>query len=268
MNLFHVHGTGNSSLRFVPRTEAPLFLVVLTVFFLLSGPANARSIACPEPSKDVELNKNEARRYFNMGNTSFNMGEFEKSIESFKCVLQLVPYSVLTRFRLGQAYEKTGRYRLAREQYKWVISDASDEARSIHEEVNLRMEIIADKSDTTRDGNAGTKPGFVPDSVFSRWWFWTGVGAVTLFGIGTVTGGLFSLRARDVWETDWRTEDRDRLNLYKNLTDLSLGATLISAAALGVAVLLYKPSPSRGTAWQLVPVCHAEGCMVSFTRGF
>ena len=124
---------------------------LLSLFILLIGlaawPVHAQEIVCPKPTANPEENKNEARRYYNMGNTYFNMKQYEKSAASFVCVINLVPYSIMARYRLALSYDQLGKYSLAREQLQWVLADASEEARPLHADAQKRLDAMKDLPD-------------------------------------------------------------------------------------------------------------------------
>ncbi len=292
----------------------PLLLAAL--FLLNPVMARAQDIVCPRPSQDPEYNKNEARSYYNMGNTFFNMKQYEKSAASFVCVLNLVPYSIMARYRLAKSYDFLGRYGAAREQYRWILADASDEAAVLKPEVEKRLAELGDQPDRTtgtpaagdppKDGTPpkhgtppagdppkdGTPPagdppkdGTPPKPVTSpappaggltaRWWFWTGVGAVAVFTGAALFSGARTLTYRDRWESDWRPADRDALEDWRLATDLSIGAAVVSAAALGLAIWLDRPGPATTTPagntaarWFVLPSCGPAGCGLSLSWEF
>lgn len=238
-----------------------------------TGKAGATELACPTPSADLEVNKREGRRYFKMGNTHFKMGEHRKSAAAFACVLKLVPYSLKARFQLGLSYEKLKRYTEARAQYEWLLADNSEEAHPLHPQVRARLAAIRGKADDP-EPEPVVERGW---DLKRRWWFWTAVGAATVFtGVATFTG-LQALEYRDRWERDWRTTDRESLDRYKDLTDLAIGGAVLSVAALGVTMYLTRPKPAAttGTApvggggrMTLLPTCGPAGCMLTFSVGF
>ncbi|MBU1068876.1 hypothetical protein KJ975_04825 [Myxococcota bacterium] len=253
------------------------FLSLIIVFSMWIGSptfARAQEIVCPKASGDPEYNKNEARSYYNMGNTFFTMKQYEKSAASFVCVINLVPYSIMARYRLGKSYDALGRFSLAREQYQWILADASDEASVLKAEVQKRFDEIkslADKAadpakdpavgvtdpvttDPAPDGDKPTEPAKDPAAagtdpvttdpapsqppLTSRWWFWTGVGATAVFTVTAVYSGLQTVKYQDRWESDWRPADRSALEDWRLRTDLALGGAVISAVALGAALWL------------------------------
>ncbi len=253
-----------------------LLLLTLGVWPATAGaakPTGTAELACPKSSQDIEANKREGRRYFKMGNTHFKMGEHKKSAAAFACVLQLVPYSLKARFQLGLSYEKLKRFTEARAQYEWLLADNSEEALPLHPQVRTRLEAIRGRADDP-------EPEPVADRGWDlkrRWWFWTAVGAASVFtGMATFTG-FQALEYRDRWERDWRVNDRESLDRYKNLTDLAIGGAVLSVAALGVTLYLTRPksAATTGTApvtgggrMTLLPVCGPEGCMLTFSVGF
>ncbi len=125
---------------------------ILTCIFSLallmsSAAVDAQQINCPKPSGDVEKDKDEARRYFTMGNTFFDVEDYRQSRDSFLCVISLVPYSVMARFRLARSFEELGQYTLARAQYKWVMVDRSGESAALKPEVEKRLAAMENKPD-------------------------------------------------------------------------------------------------------------------------
>jgi len=261
-------------------------VTILTLLLGATGAARGQEIVCPKPSGDPEYNKNEARSYYNMGNTFFTMKQYEKSAASFVCVINLVPYSIMARYRLGKSYDGLGRFSLAREQYQWILADASDEASVLKAEVQKRFDEIKSLPDKAAepvtadpvtadpapgDGDPGKDPGKDPGTgektdgkqpgttrppvtapasprpaLTSRWWFWTGVGATAVFTGAVLFAGWQTLEYQDRWETDWKPADRDALKNYRMITDLSIAGAVISAAALGIAVWLDRPKAAPG----------------------
>ncbi len=340
---------------------------IRTAFFLLLlvlAPARAfsQALVCPDPGKDIEQNKTEARRYFELGSTYFDMKQFDKSAEAFACVIKLVPYTVTARYRLAVSYDRLGKLELAREQYQWVMVSTSKEAEPLKIEVKKRLDEIrkleeekvaaakaeadrlakaeadkkaraeaeakaredarlkaeadkkareeadrkaredarmkaeadrkakaeadrkakedarikaeADRKARAADGASTDPPatGSAP-RLTSRWWFWTGLGATALLaGTATVMGGLAIQEKQEYEKNTFADADaKSRYETYLLVGDLALGGTLLSAAALGVAIWLWKPEKKLSDAtsgiW-LVPACGAEGCMMTLSVGF
>ncbi|PKN27658.1 MAG: hypothetical protein CVU65_01625, partial [Deltaproteobacteria bacterium HGW-Deltaproteobacteria-22] len=82
-----------------------------------------------------------------------------KSAASFVCVINLVPYSIMARYRLALSYDALGKYSLAREQLQWVLADASEEARPLKADAQKRFDQIKDLPDK---GAAVVKPPVDP----------------------------------------------------------------------------------------------------------
>jgi hypothetical protein len=93
-----------------------------------------------------------------MGNTFFTMKQYEKSAASFVCVINLVPYSIMARYRLGKSYDALERFTLAREQYQWILADASDEAAVLKAEVQKRFDEIRNLADKPVADPGATSP--------------------------------------------------------------------------------------------------------------
>jgi len=241
------------------------FLVML---MLLTGSpvASAQKIVCPEPVADLEKNKEEARRFFNMGNTYYNLEEYDRAVMSFDCVVKLVPYSVNSRFQLARSLDRLGRYSLAKVQYRWLLADASDESAPLKSEVEKRLAELEHLPDKTEDV-ARPVPGLT-----TRWWFWTGVGAVAVFSGVALFSGLRTLDERDKWESSWNTTHKDKMENFRTLTDASLAAAVLSAAGLSVAIWMSRPTGSGASpaesrvSW--LPSCGSDGCMMSLSLSF
>ena len=304
-----------------------LFFFLLLIFPVTSG---AKTLVCPNPSTSIEENKNEARRYYNLGNTHFNMEQYEKSAEAFSCVIQLVPYTVIARFRLAVSYDRLGKLDLALEHYRWILADASDEAAPLQPEARTRVDEIrkqideknaavkaeadkkakaeadrkakedarlkveADKkakaeadrkakedarlkAEADKKAQAGAGNVIPPDTTVprltSQWWFWTGVGATALLAATTAGMGILAMGERDKYEEGTSADENiaNKYNRYLLFGDIALAGTLVSAAALGAAIWLWKPSKKSDTTTTgvfLVPSCGPEGCMMTLTLGF
>ena len=85
--------------------------------------------------------------------------------------------------------------------------------------------------------------------------------------------GLSTLDLQDQWETGWDPADRSKLEDFRLYTDLALGATIVSAAALGVTLFLTrgdrtKKAPETTTGWRLLPSCGPDGCQLTLSLGF
>ncbi|PKN16850.1 MAG: hypothetical protein CVU65_18820, partial [Deltaproteobacteria bacterium HGW-Deltaproteobacteria-22] len=88
-----------------------------------------------------------------------------KSAASFVCVINLVPYSIMARYRLALSYDALGKYSLAREQLQWVLADASEEARPLKADAQKRFDQIKDLPDK---GAAVVKPPVDPAAEKAR----------------------------------------------------------------------------------------------------
>jgi len=414
--------------------------------------------------KNEEENKQVARKYYQMGNVYYKMQDYQTSIESYECVLTLVPYSLLTRYHLARSYDAIGYYSKAREQYKWVIASDSDDAKQLKLEIKKRVKDIegfADKvvvkedeievlrkseseeltqktqieklekdlievkksikkltaggsvgerkkkkladlekkekalstlqgdlqkySELIQEGdralflktNASTKDAIAKyesaltyhinfhiflkiancyemledyhsalkyyqkyligidkideysakkkalakgsvqkkivdltrlieqiaeylhandskdadnfarmeddprsaayarkHSITNKWWFWTGLGLTTTFGIVALTSGLQVMRLNKSLKEEWTQENNKEYEFYKDVGDASLGISLISAVALTVGIVvnsrmkMRKKITESTTQTMLIPVCDSRSCMFSLTFDF
>jgi len=137
------------------------------------------------------------------------------------------------------------------------------------------------KSLLTRDDTK--KPGVVknpevpgtplPVPFYSRWWFWTGVGATVVFAAATGYFGMQTLSLKKEWDDTGDPQKKSDGEDARLFTDLFLGATVISAGLTLFGVLMYDSGsgvpaqPEKGSAW-LLPSCGNAGCGFVFTYNF
>ena len=109
---------------------------------LLVWPTQAvsQTLFCPETVKDDEQNKAQARRYFDLGTSYFNIRKYDKSAEAFVCVIKLVPHSMMARYRLALSYDRLGKIELAKEHYQKILDSTAKEAQPLKAEVKKRLE--------------------------------------------------------------------------------------------------------------------------------
>jgi Tfp pilus assembly protein PilF len=92
--------------------------IIFTILSLIisANSAFAAKLHCPDHPGDDEKAREIARRYFKMGNVYHTQGDIIKFMESFECVLKLVPYSYSARYKYAQALDKAEQYSKARKQ--------------------------------------------------------------------------------------------------------------------------------------------------------
>lgn len=266
---------------------------VLLAAFLMPGRAAANDFVCPKPVDDQEKNKSEGRRFFQMGDTYFNMKDYESAAASFACVIQLVPYSVMARFRLAQSHDAMDRHEEALKHYRFVLADRSPDTEALRVQVQKRVEEIEAKLALEKQNSSHSpapppeketpkpkeeKPSIVeppvkraPPSLVSRWWFWTGAGAVLLFAGATGYMGMRTLDLRDRWESGWDENDRDKLKTSRTLTDVMLAGTLITGLVWGMAVWRHQvevKTSVREASWRVSPACAQAACGLTLTIEF
>ncbi len=144
---------------------------------------------------------------------------------------------------------------------------------------DARSLLAPDKQpDPGKDRNAGTPGGTVPvpappapQPFYGTWWFWTGVGATTVFTIATVAFGVRTLSFHDDWEKSGYqdTDARDSGELSRTLTDVFLVGALVSAGLTAWGVLTHDPAPAaQPKSASLLPSCGASGCGLVFSLSF
>ena len=132
------------------------------LLMLLSSKVSATDISCPRPREDQEWNKSEGRRYFTLGNTMFKAEKYAEAVLSFECVLKLVPYSVNTRHRLAESYEKAGDLTAAREQYLLALADDSPETEALRPAIKAKVNELEQRI-ARGESNPPEDPDAVPD---------------------------------------------------------------------------------------------------------
>ncbi|MBU1219393.1 tetratricopeptide repeat protein [Myxococcota bacterium] len=106
-------------------------------------------------------------------------------------------------------------------------------------------------------------------SITSRWWFWTGTGSVAAFAALSATFGFMALKANDKWESSWNSSDKDKVLLYRNLTDIFLAGSVIAGIAVGAGIYIFSSNKEvkgsvEKTSYSVVPVFTPQGMAVSF----
>jgi len=255
----------------------------------------AQEIVCPKSSTNPDKNKEEGRRYFSMGITAFNMKQYQRSVASFTCVIALVPYSSKARFWLALGYKHLKKYEKALENFNWVLADVSTEAKPLKKQVAQHvqetLEILKkvksaarDKADAQRKAEAERKRLLAvtmreaakskqteTSGMTSQWWFWAGVGATAVFTLATAGLGITTLVVKGKYDDDHSDDTKNSLFLYRTLTDVSLGAALISGALLVYGIFTNTDrasTPARRDTVSVLPLCSGSGCGISFTWSY
>ncbi len=122
-----------------------LLILPAIILFTAANPAFGAKLHCPKLDKDDEKNKTIARRYFKMGLMFQKQGDLRKYIESFECVLTLVPYSVSARYKLAEALDVAGQYTRATIQYNMVLANSKD--NKLNDKIIARVKEIRGKAD-------------------------------------------------------------------------------------------------------------------------
>jgi uncharacterized protein YozE (UPF0346 family) len=132
------------------------------------------------------------------------------------------------------------------------------------------------QDDTKKPGQVKTPevPGTPPPVPFySRWWFWTGVGATVVFAAATGYFGMQTLSLKKDWDDTGDPQKKSDGEDARLFTDIFLGATVITAGLTLWGVLSYDGGtstavqPEKGSAW-LLPSCGNAGCGFVFQYNF
>lgn len=105
---------------------------------------------------------------------------------------------------------------------------------------------------------------------YKRWWFWTGAAAAVALGIGGTVTGVMTLQVQKEWEDNYNTSDRDRGKTLRTVTDVFLGAAILTAAGVTVGALLVHYGEKKDDERQAVitPGCDGNGCGIFATGRF
>ncbi|MBN2723167.1 MAG: tetratricopeptide repeat protein [Deltaproteobacteria bacterium] len=132
-----------------------IFVIISGLFF--SFEARGEKLFCPTPTSDAEMNKKNAKTYFQMGKVFENQGDFIKFMEAFDCVLKLVPSSAGARYQYATALDKLGQYTKASIHYQILLtSDQVKVDKNFVAKIQKRLgEIkgLKDKKLKTPDGD-------------------------------------------------------------------------------------------------------------------
>ncbi len=165
----------------------------------------AVAVAGPALGKDAAEIR--AREQFRVGQTAYAAGEYERALTAFSSAYGLQPVPGLL-FNIAQCHRQLGNYERAAVFYQQYLdlspsskntsivrallaeTQASERERKRRLEeqeklrsVKLQISDIRPLQDPfARDGRASevVRSGSSNDSIFQKWWFWTGVGAITI----------------------------------------------------------------------------------------
>ena len=70
----------------------------------------------------------------------FKAEKYDEAALAFECVLTLVPYSMNSRHRLAESYEKAGELKKALEQYRLALADDNPEAEALRPELRKKVD--------------------------------------------------------------------------------------------------------------------------------
>ncbi len=256
-----------------------LLLLVLSGGQMPSFARASETVYCPERTKNEEENKKVARQLFRTGAAFYKTGHYMESAASYECVLKFVPYSVRGRYMLARSHDAAGQYSLARKHYRMVAVMDNEEAASLAPEIRKRLQEIARLPDRDKSGRE-TPDNLVPPisptkrKLVDQWWFWGGIGVTGALTGTTVFLGLKALDLQNQLKENWTEDTKTESDRTKLLTDVSLGFTVVSAAALLTGIHLFRSSGSSTTKpppevrSMLLPSCTGQGCMMHFTLVF
>lgn len=125
--------------------------------------------------------------------------------------------------------------------------------------IDEQKSILFKKSDHERK-NSG---------ITSQWWFWAGTGTAIALTAMTATFGFMALKANDEWESSWKSTDKDKVLLYRNLTDIFLAGSVLTGIAVGAGIYFFNGNKEvKGTVekatYSIFPVLSPQGMALTF----
>jgi hypothetical protein len=116
----------------------------------------------------------------------------------------------------------------------------------------------------TKTSPAGPKP------FYKTWWFWTGAAASVALGLGGTVTGVLTLQARDDWTKTGDTGARDTGKTLRTVTDVLLGAAILTAAGVTVGALVvhYGGDDEDEKQAIITPSCGSRSCSIWATGTF
>jgi tetratricopeptide (TPR) repeat protein len=151
---------------------ARLFLLLL-VCFAVAVPAVARA---DDPATRA------ARRHFERGEKLFALGKFDDALEEYQEAFDAKPLPGFL-YNIGQCYRNLGDYDQAIFSFKKYLKLQPDA-----ENKDAVEQLISDLEDKKARGDGAKFVRKKPEPIdehkplYTKWWFWTGVGVVTVAG--------------------------------------------------------------------------------------
>jgi len=148
-----------------------LFLVVC-----LAVAAPSRQVRADDPATRA------ARRHFERGEKLFALGKFDEALEEYQTAFDAKPLPGFL-YNIGQCYRNLGDYDQAIFSFKKYLK-LEPEA----DNKDAVQQLISDLEDKKARGDGEKfirkKPKQQTEDkpIYSKWWFWTGVGVVTVAG--------------------------------------------------------------------------------------
>lgn len=165
-----------------PRSLLALFVIALSARVAAADDAATRN----------------AKRHFERGQKLYTLTKFREALDEYQQAFDARPIPDFL-FNIGQCYRNLGDYDAAIFSYKKYLAGAPDAPnRPQVEQLIVDLQARKDQEDARRlalppptppgtAATAGPAPAPPPDRpIYTRWWFWTGVGVVAA-GAGVAT---------------------------------------------------------------------------------
>jgi tetratricopeptide (TPR) repeat protein len=151
---------------------ARLFLF-LVVCFAVAAPSVARA---DDPANRA------ARRHYERGEKLFALGKFDEALDEYQKAFDAKPLPGFL-FNIGQCYRNLGDYNQAIFSFKKYLKLEPDaDNKDAVEQLITDLEDKKARGDGAKFVRKKPRPPEEDKPIYSKWWFWTGVGVVTVAG--------------------------------------------------------------------------------------
>jgi tetratricopeptide (TPR) repeat protein len=129
-----------------------------------------------------------AKRHFDRGEHLFALGKFDQALDEYQKAYDAKPIPEFL-FNIGQCYRNLQEYDQAIFSFKKYLKDATDPPnREAVEKLIDDLEAKKDRGESRRFVDP-PPPKHADKPLYTKWWFWTAVGVVTVAGsVGVYEG--------------------------------------------------------------------------------
>ena len=152
----------------IPR----LFLLVVVCF----------AVAAPSVARADDPATRAARRHYERGEKLFALGKFDEALDEYQTAFDAKPLPGFL-YNIGQCYRNLADYDQAIFSFKKYLKLQPDaENKDAVEQLITDLEDKKARGDGAKFVRKKPRPLEEDKPIYSKWWFWTGVGVVAVAG--------------------------------------------------------------------------------------